>query len=197
MAATLALSLTTSTATASRTKRARQGNTPHLLLRTPGLLRLLILSSFVWVGGGASWIELRGQEWRVHTPWAMRDLRSQRGLQPSGKLLPLLRLAVWRCRGRAKHEGRGRANASTPPPWPTHQFHPHPPLPFLLPWQIFARGPIAAGIDATPELEAYTGGIFSQARDHACLGVVSFSTPCPHGSCETAPSGEAAAYPQP
>jgi hypothetical protein len=30
--------------------------------------------------------------------------------------------------------------------------------------QIFSRGPIAAGIDATPELEKYTGGIFSQEQ---------------------------------
>lgn len=30
--------------------------------------------------------------------------------------------------------------------------------------EIFARGPIGAGIDATPELEKYTGGIFSQSK---------------------------------
>ncbi|EGD81387.1 cathepsin Z [Salpingoeca rosetta] len=30
--------------------------------------------------------------------------------------------------------------------------------------EIYARGPIAAGIDATPELEKYTGGVFSQKK---------------------------------
>jgi len=30
--------------------------------------------------------------------------------------------------------------------------------------EIYARGPIAAGVDATPELEKYTGGIFSQEQ---------------------------------
>eukprot|EP00730_Choanoeca_flexa_P016127 TRINITY_DN7560_c0_g1_i1.p1 TRINITY_DN7560_c0_g1~~TRINITY_DN7560_c0_g1_i1.p1 ORF type:complete len:630 (+),score=144.81 TRINITY_DN7560_c0_g1_i1:189-1892(+) len=30
--------------------------------------------------------------------------------------------------------------------------------------EIFARGPIVGGIDATPELEAYTGGIFTQEK---------------------------------
>jgi cathepsin X len=30
--------------------------------------------------------------------------------------------------------------------------------------EVFARGPVGAGIDATPELEAYTGGVFSQKK---------------------------------
>ena len=30
--------------------------------------------------------------------------------------------------------------------------------------EIFARGPVGAGIDATPELEAYTAGVFSQFK---------------------------------
>ncbi len=31
--------------------------------------------------------------------------------------------------------------------------------------EVFARGPVACGIDATPALEAYTGGIFSEHKD--------------------------------
>ena len=30
--------------------------------------------------------------------------------------------------------------------------------------EIFARGPVSCGIDATSELEKYTGGIFSQSK---------------------------------
>ena len=30
--------------------------------------------------------------------------------------------------------------------------------------EIFARGPVSCGIDATSELEQYTGGIFSQSK---------------------------------
>ena len=30
--------------------------------------------------------------------------------------------------------------------------------------EVYARGPVGAGIDATPELEAYTGGVFSQKK---------------------------------
>ena len=30
--------------------------------------------------------------------------------------------------------------------------------------EIFARGPVSCGIDATAELEQYTGGIFSQFK---------------------------------
>jgi cathepsin X len=30
---------------------------------------------------------------------------------------------------------------------------------------VYARGPVACGIDATPALEAYTGGIFSEHKE--------------------------------